>query len=842
MKSKVWRLLLVIFLFSVFFHHSDLKYFNKTIPTGFFDFSNIKQSISSYNETGDIRIFNNATLASYASSGIGSKSNPYILENYNVTTNANEPLYISSTSAYAIIRNNIFDNIDGSSNYGVFLWSTNHITLQNNTIRRAETGIYSSSSNDTKLLGNKFELIDGGGAQGVINFALNQNSLIKDHTINVTGQKGIYLQYTNTTRVENNTISGVTRGIELTYSAPSYPTYGFKNVVINNTISEVTMSAIFDSGKYNTYKQNIIKDLNDIETGIELFGADYTLIENNTVIDALNAFSLSMDVNYITIAFNTVTSSSAGIYAYLSNVQHGRYYNNTFTNNSYGVSFSPSTSSMNNSFSYNILSDNFNGFSIGDNLGMNITLNSIAKSSSSGILLTSSTSGIWILNNSIMHSGSYGLTALGSSTADSRIMYNDFYNNSGTPGQVYDSSGYNIEENFYADHSNIDSNADGYADSEYNLDGGSYTDSKPLVNSNVIYTPLDVQKPVITTDNTSTTIVEYGLDGLTLSWIGTDENAESYMITKNSTNLFGSNQNWNSNKSVAISLDGLAIGFHIFTITFYDSWNNSEENTINVIVQDSTLPFLSETVNSQSVEYGVKTITWTAVDLNPGNYSYWISNLSVIDQHWDSGVQNSISIESLPLGSHELILTIKDTEGQSIYIYSTIVIQDTTLPQIITSPVSNISFLESTSSVQVSYNVTDELPDEYSVEINGTVELTASWNDSILSINLAGFGLGKGVYNFTVIFFDNSSNHVSHTIIVKVGAVIATSTTSTPETSESETTSTTTTSSSSPSTQVNTSSTKTTLPSSSITGDSPLFMLSLFLLSGMILRNRRKYD
>ena len=105
----------------------------------------INFSLTSYNETGSISIFSNAALASYAVSGNGSELNPYILENYNITENVDNILYISGTSAYAIIRNNIFDNIDGSSSTEtIYLYNSQHITIVNNSLRNAEIGIYSS--------------------------------------------------------------------------------------------------------------------------------------------------------------------------------------------------------------------------------------------------------------------------------------------------------------------------------------------------------------------------------------------------------------------------------------------------------------------------------------------------------------------------------------------------------------------------------------------------------------------------------------------------------------------------------------------------------------------------
>ena len=789
-NNKTLQLLTILMIsMSIFFisHNYDINQIDNQFNQIRINNHQINFGISAYNETGAISIFSNSALASYAVSGNGTKLNPYILENYNITANVDNILYISGTTAYTIIRNNIFDNIDGSSSTEtIYLYNSQHITIVNNSLRNAETGIYSSLGIDNEFV--NINSISG----ALVNFVENQNSLISGLNVTENGDRGIYLQYCNTTTVQNSILTQTAHAIETTYSA-AFPTYGYNNVIFNNTIYNTSSSAIFDSSKYLTISNNTIYGLNDYYTAIEFFGAFNPIIENNTIMDAQNAVDLSYNVDNTYARFNTIISCDYGFYAYgLSNsADNGRFYNNTIVNTTqYAFDFETTSSSYihtNNSFYYNYLFNNWNAFYFLNVQGVNVTLNNIVNSTGAGIVLSSITDNIWITNNSILHSKGYGLSATGTTTTGSKIRYNDFYDNKGTTHQVYDNIGYDIEQNYYFDHTNIDSNQDGFADSPYSLDGGSFTDSQPLVKPNVPYTNIDFDAPIVTSYQNGNVSMEYGSTGNTLIWLATDQNPAYYQITNNSANVFSTNQVFTSGENVTLNIDGLSLGTHTFVITFTDSFGGSNSSTVKVTVADTIAPVFTENLVSTSKAYGSANITWTAVDLNPLVYFVFIDDVMVVSgQSWSSGIQNAINISILPIGDHNVTLRVYDSAPTYIQTQIILSIVDMQSPIPLITPSDTIQFLENETTYFANFTILDDgLYGNYQIWIeNVQFGSNQTWtNNTNIGINLANLGLNKGNYNVTFVFYDSSSNYYVKMINVTVGDLTTPVLTSTPSSS-----------------------------------------------------------
>ncbi len=73
-----------------------------------------KDNLIEHKHEAVIIIMNDWDFKNYNFTGEGSESNPYVIENYNITTTKDYAIYISSTSKYFIIRNcNLAANFTG---------------------------------------------------------------------------------------------------------------------------------------------------------------------------------------------------------------------------------------------------------------------------------------------------------------------------------------------------------------------------------------------------------------------------------------------------------------------------------------------------------------------------------------------------------------------------------------------------------------------------------------------------------------------------------------------------------------------------------------------------------
>ncbi len=80
----------------------------------------------------------------------GTKDNPYIIENYTITSGGSTGIYLRDTTVHVFIRN---CKISGSSTYGIHIYNGINVTVQNNSITDYSYGIrlYNSTTSTVKL-------------------------------------------------------------------------------------------------------------------------------------------------------------------------------------------------------------------------------------------------------------------------------------------------------------------------------------------------------------------------------------------------------------------------------------------------------------------------------------------------------------------------------------------------------------------------------------------------------------------------------------------------------------------------------------------------------------------
>lgn len=153
---------------------------------------------------------------------------------------------------------------------------------------------------------------------------------------------------------------------------------------------------------------------------------------------------------------------------------------------------------------------------------------------------------------------------------------------------------------------------------------------------------------------------EQGSDSNAINWTVGDRNPGIYRIDGNATTLV-----WTAwtNGTISMNVDGLALGTYNFTITILDLSDNSVQDTVYVIVEDTTLPSLDSPID---VEYEIgetgNTITWTVSDLNPDFYELYVNELLNETAPW-SGSSIVIDIDGLSIGQHNFTLVVFDTSG-----------------------------------------------------------------------------------------------------------------------------------------------------------------------------------
>ncbi|MHA1275031.1 MAG: right-handed parallel beta-helix repeat-containing protein, partial [Promethearchaeota archaeon] len=503
---------------------------NNTMINNYVDFS-VSKNIVTSNEINPSNMVNNKPIYYYKNEKniIAPKGGgQYIFANVNyskildTTTNggAGITLYYSKSN---MIRNNTISNC---LNSGVRLWNSCNNSIINNVIfNNSLYGIYLSYSDNSSIISNDISL---NNYDGIHIKDSNNNSIIKND-ITYNTYDGIDLYNSNEYLVDNNNASyNYQHGISLRNGN----TIGIVN---NNTCIKNEYYGIYiNEGENVNLSQNILKNNS---YGINIRWLKYSILKNNSI-----------------------TDNDYGVYLYWA-------HNNTL---------------MFNNVSYN----RNNGIWLYGAKENNLSLNWI-EFNNFGVILEQDTNENKLFNNTFYHNHNYSILIKpdGLIPDGNSIFYNDFiYNNNGGI-QALDNGtnnkwNFTTGGNYWSDYSGIDSNGDGFGDTDYYLDGTSNSkDSMPLMVP-IFNTPPQINDP------SDFTMIQGDTQNYIIWQIFDREmNYGSYWVLRNGILIkYG---NWNSSiKTVNITnLDILSPGIYNFTCFVNDTAGLKYSSTIIVTIK-----------------------------------------------------------------------------------------------------------------------------------------------------------------------------------------------------------------------------------------------------------------
>ncbi|MCK4844422.1 MAG: right-handed parallel beta-helix repeat-containing protein, partial [Candidatus Heimdallarchaeota archaeon] len=151
--------------------------------------------------------------------GLGTAEDPYVIEEYSITTTSNIGIYISSTTKYFIVRNCYVD----ASDYGIqirYVADGSAIVI-NNTCNNNWIGIALEVSVSSTVTNNTCSNNNGCG----IILIFSDSSIVANNTCNNDYGEGIVLDNSGDSTVVNNTCSNNNYGIYFSSSDFCVVTY-----------------------------------------------------------------------------------------------------------------------------------------------------------------------------------------------------------------------------------------------------------------------------------------------------------------------------------------------------------------------------------------------------------------------------------------------------------------------------------------------------------------------------------------------------------------------------------------------------------------------------------------
>jgi parallel beta-helix repeat protein len=231
---------------------------------------------------------------------------------------------VGITLADAVNNTVIHNNMTGNRDYCIYFYqnSDNNI-ISANLMGNSQTGIYVVNDTNNKITDNDFTNIDSDG----INFAWGLSNLVRGNSITKCS-KGIFVGgsnlYTSNFTLENNTISGPSVGIELSYTTG--------NKIVGNRIGNATAAGCHIIASNNiTVARNMIS--NSSSMGIQLSSSSNDNVTENLV-TACGACGIYTDYGSSNrIIGNNVTWNLWGINVIASSNDY--IYHNCFVNNTH---------------------------------------------------------------------------------------------------------------------------------------------------------------------------------------------------------------------------------------------------------------------------------------------------------------------------------------------------------------------------------------------------------------------------------------------------------------------------------------------------------------------------
>jgi parallel beta-helix repeat protein len=407
--------------------------------------------------------------------------------------------------------------------------------------------------------------------------------------------------------------------------------------------------------------------INDSEWGgISCWIVRDSIIENNTISDTGGkGISAKFAYNSIYTANMVTNSSGDGFFFHYSN---GTFTDNRAVKNLAGFYFLYGSASI---MIGNIASDaTDHGFLFISHKHLTMTMNSAINNGRTGFLLDADE--CTLTSNAAISNGETGFLLSGSDcmltnnsaaendcgvclsqhSQDVSLFLNRLYGN--TQHNAMDNGTANTWDN--GTHGNYWDDYDG--ENTYLIPGSAESiDNHPYRIDNI--------PPTV--DGPEDIAYEYGTTGHSITWNPEDLNPHSYAVYRNDTVV--RTGVWNtSSETITVSIDGLSVGSHTFTLAVRDILGNEGSDMVLVTVVDTTPPTISRPADIE-YEYGTTghTITWVLEDLNPHRYTVYLSGVPVRAGMWNSSSETiTISVDGLDAGIHIYTIVVTDAHGNSV--------------------------------------------------------------------------------------------------------------------------------------------------------------------------------
>ncbi len=196
-------------------------------------------------------------------------------------------------------------------------------------------------------------------------------------------------------------------------------------------------------------------------------------------------------------------------------------------------------------------------------------------------------------------------------------------------------------------------------------------------------------------------------------------------------------------------------------------WGNDIEIMYTRLENIDTIEPVLDHPNDVVYEEGMvgNSINWTAIDLNPLNYTIFLDTNPIHNGTWISGIPINVSIDGLSAGSYTYTLEVADISGNNATDSVNVLVTPPAIPSL--SNPNNIEFEQGISGYNISWIATDISPYNYTITRDGIFVENGTWtSNSPIEIEIDG--LPADSYTYIIIVEDLLGNNNTDSVDVLI--------------------------------------------------------------------------
>ncbi|MBN2230461.1 MAG: right-handed parallel beta-helix repeat-containing protein, partial [Candidatus Thorarchaeota archaeon] len=246
-----------------------------------------------------------------------------------------------------------------------------------------------------------------------------------------------------------------------------------------------------------------------------------------------------------------------------------------------------------------------------------------------------------------------------------------------------------------------------------------------------------------------------------ITWHPTDDNPNWWYLYINGT--LRSDGGWTGGKVVG-NVSYLSHGIYNATLVVEDIGGKTISDTVYVRVVYELNPPVIAGPADLSYTFGDtgNVLSWGAFDEHPSHLLVYSNGTIVDTRAWDGSVITT-SVDGLEPGVHNITLLLYDIDLNSNSDTVMVFVENIQPPTLSLQP--DVTTQQGADS-QLNWNPSSLFPDHYEIYVNGSMDVSTTWNGGSISYDLKY--LEPGVYNITLVVYDQAGNSASDSVWVHI--------------------------------------------------------------------------